>query len=259
MRLSAKIRPENSIVFIHGKPANGWPLPIWGAQILATNSAVSVTCMPEVDGPTTLVFGDVRDVALDRLPDYEGILRASGNQIFISTSAGHDVLKLPANELSLLKVWKSHPLWPEKITVGIEVVADVWEAEQKMLPTDQTRITTISLPDPVSNVFLSDGMVPRQHRDFIPWHNPNFMESGLLFEIGKPFDLTIVTDIPKNLIAPPNLDKVLETPSREIQLFDSRRERAFLKIDVPQSRTRIRAWLDKRVARDHLTIVLTDE
>ena len=255
MRLSAEIRPVNSIVFVHGEPTEGWPLPIWGAQILATNSAVSVTCMPEVDGSTILVFGDMRDVGLDRTPDYEGILRASGDELFITTVEGHILLRMPAEELSTLKIWRSHPLWPENVTIGIEAVPDRWQAERRMLPTDQTTVTTISMPDLVSSIFLSDGTVPRQHRDFNPWQNPDFLRSGLLLKIGKPIHLTVATDIPKNFVRPPDIDVNLETPSREIQIFDSQRERALLKIDVPKSRTRVCAWIESGVAVYQLTII----
>ena len=126
MRQAARRSPVNSLVLIHGGRGDITPLPIWGARILATNSCVSVACYPEVDGPTDIVLGDAGDVGLDRPPDFEGILRTPERKIVITTVDDQTVLNMPvAAKLTIVKIWRSHPRWPEIVTVGSKL-RQIW-------------------------------------------------------------------------------------------------------------------------------------
>jgi len=194
MRQAAKISPLNSLVFIHGGRGDVSPLTIWGAQISATNSCVSVVCYPEIDGPTELVLGDVSEVGLERPADFETILRTPDHTVIIQTVDDQTVMTLPtAAKLTALKIWRSHPRWPEIVTVGIETPRNMDSAKRAMLPTEQTTRTSSALSSDVSSIFLCDGGFPRTQRDFNPWSFPEFLRSGISLAVRNPVALTLTT------------------------------------------------------------------
>jgi hypothetical protein len=258
MRQAARISPVNSLVFIHGGRGDVTPLPIWGAQILATNSCVSVVCYPEVDGPTDIVFGDVSEVGLDRPPDFEGILRTPDRKVVIATVDDQTVLNMPvAAKLTAVKIWRSHPRWPEVVRIGTETPANIDTVKRAMLPTEHATRTSIPLPEGISSIFLCDGGIPRAQRDFNPWLYPEFLRSGISLQVGNPVELTVATGRLGHLPQLPDVDAILGTPSKEVWIFDSR-QKVLLKIDGQRERTRVCVWSERVAATQNVTILLSD-
>jgi hypothetical protein len=259
MRHTARISPVNSIVFIHGGRGDVPPLPIWGAQILATNSCVSVVCYPEIDGPTDILFGDVKEVGLDRPPDFEGALRTPDRRIVITTVDDQTVLDVPVlAKLTVLKIWRSHPRWPEIVTVGTETPTDMDASKRTMLATERATRTSVPLPQQeISHIFLSDGGIPAAHRDFNPWLCSEFLQTGISLVARNPRALTVTTGLLPQLSRPPDMDAVLGTPSKQVWIFDGR-QTVLLKIDCQQERTRICAWFERSAATQDVIILLSE-
>lgn len=256
MRQVARISPVNSLVFIHGGHGDVTPHPIWGAQILATNSCVSVTCYPEVDGPTDIVFGDASEVGHDRSPDFEGLLRTPDRNIAITTVDDQTVLNMPVTEeVTVVKIWQSHPRWPEVVTVGIETPKDMAAAKRATLPAERATRTSLPIPQEVSSIFLSDGGIPRAHRDFNPWQYPEFLRTGVSLQVRNPVELTLATGLLSHLSQSPDVDVVLDTPSKEVWIFDSR-QKVLLKIDGQHERTRVCVWSERFAVTQKVTILL---
>lgn len=259
MRHTARISPVNSIVFVHGGRDNVLPLAIWGARILATNSCVSVVCYPEIDGPTDIVFGDVKEVGLDRPPDFEGILRTPDRKVIITTVDDQTVLDVPVlAKLTVLKIWRSHPRWPEIVTVGTETPTDLDASKRTMLATERATRTSVPLPQQeISRIFLGDGEIPGAHRDFNPWLFPEFLEAAISLMVRNPGALAVTTGRLPHLSRLPDMDAVLGTPSKQVWILDGR-QTVLLKVDCQQDRTRVRVWFERSAATQDVTIVLRE-
>ena len=121
MRDSISIAPLNSLIFIHA-PIN-WtaPVPLRGELVWFTSSCIATACYPEVDGPTEITLGDMQDVELRTMPVFEGLLETPQRKAVVTTVAddrpvlSHDVRTLR----TLVRIWHSHPRWPERVTIGL--------------------------------------------------------------------------------------------------------------------------------------------
>ncbi len=114
-------RPVNSIVFISGPDGGQAPHPVWGAQVLATSTCISVACYPEQDGPTTVALGDMREVDSGAPASFEANLETSGGCVVVSTADRQTILQKPINKNNVhIRIWLNHPKWADNIVVGIE-------------------------------------------------------------------------------------------------------------------------------------------
>lgn len=114
-----KIRPVNSLIFI-SDPVGG-VVPEWrDALILSTSSCISVGCYREQDGPTEVVLGDAQDVDPGISPAFDGDLETPHREVAVSTVEGSKILQSRVPEThTRVRVWVSHPRWPDKVIVGL--------------------------------------------------------------------------------------------------------------------------------------------
>lgn len=120
MSASRKIRPVNSLIFI-SDPAGG-VVPEWirDVLILSTPSCISVGCYPEQDGPTEVALGEAKEVDPGFPPAFEGDLATPNRAVVVSTVERKSVLESRVPEMRThIRIWISHPRWPEKIIVGL--------------------------------------------------------------------------------------------------------------------------------------------
>lgn len=111
--------PSNSIVFISDLDGGVSPDPVWGATILATSSCVSVACFPEIDGPTELFLGRVGEVDPGYAAEFEGLLETPDKYIVLTEVDLSVILKTAVpGVITRLKIWRSHPQWPEQVFIG---------------------------------------------------------------------------------------------------------------------------------------------
>ena len=119
MPTAKKIRPVNSLVFI-SDPAGG-AVPEWlrDVLILSTPSRISVGCYPEQDGTTEVVLGKAEEVDPGGRPAFAGDLETPNRSVVVSTVEGSTILQCGVPERRThVRVWVSHPRWPDKVVIG---------------------------------------------------------------------------------------------------------------------------------------------
>lgn len=114
-----KYAPENSIVFVSDNLQSMPPDHVRGNMINYNGSCVSVGCYPEIDGETEFQLGKARELSTDIDPVFDGAIETPNRTLMISTVEGTILLEDTVSDLETrVRVWLSHPLWPEKVIVG---------------------------------------------------------------------------------------------------------------------------------------------
>lgn len=121
MSETIRISPPNSQLFISDKDGGVVPDFLPQHAILSTPSGITFICFPEQDGPTEVTLGSLDDVDSGKAPAFEGELETPSRTVVVSTVEWKKVLQVQvANTQSLVKIWLSHPKWPEKVTIGLK-------------------------------------------------------------------------------------------------------------------------------------------
>lgn len=121
MHQSIRVSPPNSLVFISDPDGGQAPIPVRGAMILSSPSCVSVGCFPEIDGETEITLGPTSEVGLDGLPDFIGTIETPNRALVVSTVEGDRILGASVPTFhTRVRIWLSHPRWPEKVIIGFE-------------------------------------------------------------------------------------------------------------------------------------------
>ncbi len=120
MYAKISINPINSLLFISDIGGGVPPKPVRGPMILSTSSCISFRCYPEQDGPTEVTLGRIDEVDPGRVPAFEGELETPSRTVIVSTVNLETVLRTAVqNAQTKVKIWLSHPQWPEKVIVGV--------------------------------------------------------------------------------------------------------------------------------------------
>ena len=121
MHRSVKVAPSYSLIFVADPNGGEPPEPVEGAIIQSTPSCISVGCYPEIDGETEITLGPVSEVDPGAPPSFTGYLETPNRAVAVSTVEGKTILEVPvANTKTGVRIWLSHPQWPEKVIVGLE-------------------------------------------------------------------------------------------------------------------------------------------
>lgn len=116
-----KISPINSLLFIEDVNGGTPPEPVWGAKILSTPSCISFMCFPEQDGPTEITIGPSNEIEPGPLLMFEGDLETPSRVVIISGVEIERVLSVDvAHKKTKVRIWYSHPKWPDKITISVD-------------------------------------------------------------------------------------------------------------------------------------------
>jgi len=80
---------------------------------------VSIGVFPEIDGRTRLAFGPAREVWLRREADFDDFVETPTKTLFVSTATGVVlVMGFIETEITRVRIWRSHPDWPTRVTIG---------------------------------------------------------------------------------------------------------------------------------------------
>lgn len=117
----AVICPSNSLVIVSG----GGPVDVPADQpiepVAASPNCLLVACMPEVDGDTELTMGPGAEVDPGYAPGFVGELQTPRLRIIVETVDDEIVFDRPVcSTATQVRVWFSHPRWPEKVMIGID-------------------------------------------------------------------------------------------------------------------------------------------
>ncbi|WP_147283831.1 hypothetical protein [Bosea caraganae] len=89
--------------------------------VAASPSCLAVCVNPEVDGPTELTFGLSREVDPGYAPGFVGQVETPRRRIIIDTVEEEIIFdQIVPSTQTALRIWFSHPKWPEKVIVGID-------------------------------------------------------------------------------------------------------------------------------------------
>lgn len=120
MLTTIKISPVNSLLFVSDIGGGTPPEPVWGAKILSTPSCISFACFPEQDGPTVVTVGSPSEITPGPLLVFEGLLETPRHTVVLETAEHERVLSMGvASAQTKVRIWYSHPKWPDKVTIGL--------------------------------------------------------------------------------------------------------------------------------------------
>lgn len=119
MKISAKLAPANSIIFISDVKLGEIPEITRGRRLWWTASCVVVGCLPFMDGETEVTLGDVESLNPGIPPVFDGTIKTPHRSIMVSTVDGK-VMSIPTpTPVSRVRVWTNHPAEPDRIVVGV--------------------------------------------------------------------------------------------------------------------------------------------
>lgn len=89
-------------------------------MVVAEPHCIGVCCFPEIDGPTEIVIGAGVEVDPGGTPAFDGMLDTFNRKVVVTTVDEETVLSADVRNLrTRVRVWLSHPKWPEKVTIGL--------------------------------------------------------------------------------------------------------------------------------------------
>jgi hypothetical protein len=119
-----RIQPPNSIIFICGDGNVEVPYDLIdpNKSIVAASRTMLIVCvMPEVDGETELTFGRSNEIDPGWPPGFVGAIATPTRRLIIH-DVNNQILTQQSDvpDITRLRIWFSHPLWPERVLIGID-------------------------------------------------------------------------------------------------------------------------------------------
>ena len=119
-----RLAPMNSLVVVC-PPRGAIPPepprpPTSSPPVMASLSCLLVSCYPEVDGETTVLFGDDTELDPGTPPVFEGIVETFERLIHVEAADCTVFLQAQVPSRSTrVRIWLSHPDWPEEVRIGL--------------------------------------------------------------------------------------------------------------------------------------------
>jgi hypothetical protein len=111
--------PANSIVFISSDLEGPVPEPIMEGLVSYNSHCVCVGCYPEIDGETEFFLGKAEAPTEEFEVVFDGILKTPTKKLKIWTVDDEILLEeVVLGFETRVRVWVSHPRWPDKVVVG---------------------------------------------------------------------------------------------------------------------------------------------
>lgn len=110
---------QNGLFFVEDVAGGRPPFPVTEEKIQFTPSCISVACLHEIDGEAELVLGPADEAMPEYSLDFDGQLETPSRQLKITNVPGELLLKAKVEQASTrIRIWRSHPDWPEQVVVG---------------------------------------------------------------------------------------------------------------------------------------------
>jgi hypothetical protein len=91
-------------------------------QIDLVDAVLHCDCLLSgVDGPTEIILGNAQEVDPGKANAFEGMLETPQHAVVITTvDSDRSFLSLDVSGLlTRVRIWHSHPRWPDKVTIGL--------------------------------------------------------------------------------------------------------------------------------------------
>lgn len=113
------IAPPNALIFISDSSGGKVPVFVPKRSILATDTMISLSCLPDMDGETQITLGSVLEVGSAAPPIFDGMIKTPTSNIVISTVEDEEILSAAVPSLETrIRVWTNRPDEPDEILIG---------------------------------------------------------------------------------------------------------------------------------------------
>jgi hypothetical protein len=119
MAKTLSIAPPNSLIFIADASGGTVPEFIANSPILSTESMISVSCLANVDGDTTITLGAVAEMSVAEAPVFDDMLLTPSGKLVVSTVEDESILSaIVPMHTTRIRVWTNRAAEPAKIVIG---------------------------------------------------------------------------------------------------------------------------------------------
>jgi hypothetical protein len=110
--------PLNSIIFISDEFYKNSP-DVKGFGVFSNSECIVCTCYPEIDGPTKFFLAELSELSLQAAPEFQGAIVTPSKRLRLATVDEKIILETKVTSTRTgVSIWRSHPKWPETVTVG---------------------------------------------------------------------------------------------------------------------------------------------
>lgn len=110
---------QSGLIFIEDIKGGEPPSPVTDDKVQFSASCISVACLHEIDGEAELILGPAAEVAPTYDLAFDGTLETPSKELAIATVSGVPLLKTKVPDTrTRVRVWRSHPVWPEQVAIG---------------------------------------------------------------------------------------------------------------------------------------------
>jgi hypothetical protein len=119
MTKTVRSAPPNSLLFLSDPDGGTPPEPVWGAEMLWTDSCFSIGCYPSQDGEITVTLGPAREVDPGTRPVFDGVLQTPNRALVVTTVDDEVLLREDVSGTTTrVRAWTNKPSMPDKIIIG---------------------------------------------------------------------------------------------------------------------------------------------
>lgn len=119
--VAAHVRVLNSLLFVKDADAKTLPVIDGNGAVWSTPSSVAIGCMPDCDGVTEIILGDLSEIQGNELKLlFEGQLETPSRRLIVQTVLAEKVLQRDVSDTATrLQVWTNGLRDTDKIVVGV--------------------------------------------------------------------------------------------------------------------------------------------
>lgn len=119
MAETVAIAPPNALIFISDASGGAVPTFVPKQSILATDTMIQVSCLPDMDGETQITIGPETEVGQAGPPVFDGMVKTPTHSVVVTTVEDHEVLAaaVPSRE-TRIRVWTNKTDEPDEIVIA---------------------------------------------------------------------------------------------------------------------------------------------
>jgi hypothetical protein len=119
--IAARVPVLNSLLFIRDANIKNLPIVDGNGSVWSTSTCVAVSCMPDCDGPTEIIIGDLSDVqhGAKKLL-FDARLETPSKSIVVETVLSQKILERNAPDTTThVQIWTNGLRDSDKIVIGL--------------------------------------------------------------------------------------------------------------------------------------------
>lgn len=119
MAETVAIAPPNALIFISDASGGAVPAFVPKRSVLATDTLIQVSCLPDMDGETEITLGPGTEVGLAGPPVFDGMINTPTHNLVVTTVEDQEVLSaaVPSRE-TRIRVWTNKTDEPDEIVIA---------------------------------------------------------------------------------------------------------------------------------------------